>query len=158
MQPSSRKSEILDQIRTTHQQLEEALARVAPAGMTQPGVNGEWSVKDVLAHIAWWEQHLLRRLHSGHEDLYVEGVDGRETTDRANAEVFAANHERPLAEIRAEFDASHRDLLTTVEAMSNEQLADDEVYQAIGGDTFRHYPEHTTMLTAWLEANPSMGA
>jgi hypothetical protein len=23
--------------------------------MTQPGVAGEWSVKDILAHIAWYE-------------------------------------------------------------------------------------------------------
>lgn len=54
--PSSwRKTEILDQIRTTRQQFEEALAQVPAAHLTQPGVNGEWSVKDILAHIAWWE-------------------------------------------------------------------------------------------------------
>ncbi len=153
MNASSRKAEILEQIRTTHHELEDVLARVEPARMTEPGVNGEWSVKDVLAHIAWWEQHLLRRLRTGHDDLDEEGVDGRETTDRANAEIFAANRERPLAEVHAEYDASYREVLATIEGMSEDELASDEAYDAIGWDTFRHYPEHTAMLGKWLDGD-----
>jgi uncharacterized protein (TIGR03083 family) len=155
MQAHVGKAQIIDQIRRSRQQFEEALARIDSARMTEPGVNGDWSVKDVLAHIAWWEQHLLRRLRSGRDDLYVEGVDGRSATDRANAEVFAANRERPLAEVRAEFDASYREVLETIEGMSDDELASDEVYEDIGADTFRHYPEHTAMLTAWIESRPS---
>jgi hypothetical protein len=157
MHASSRTAEILEQIRTSRQQFEDALARVELARMTEPGVNGEWSVKDVLVHIAWWEQHLLRRLRTGQDDLYVEGVDGRETTDRANAEVYAANHERPLADARAEYDASYQETLATIEAMPVDELANDEVYQAIGADTFHHYPEHTAMLNRWLDSDTSAG-
>ncbi len=150
MNTSSRKTEILEQIRTTRQQFEDVLVRVEPARMTEPGVNGEWSVKDVLAHIAWWEQHLLRRLRTGNDDLSVEGEDGRVTTDRANAEVYALNRERPLVEVRAEYDASYREVLAAIESLSDDELVSDEVYDAIAWDTFRHYPEHTAMLGKWL--------
>lgn len=157
MQQSARKASILEQIRSTHAPLEALLASIDDARMTQPGVNGEWSVKDILAHITWWEQHLLRRMRTGQDDLYVEGVDARSATDRANAEVFAANRDRPLADIRAEFDASYRELLATIEAMSDDELAPDDMYEAISWDTFRHYPEHTATLTAWLDLTSSGG-
>jgi hypothetical protein len=153
MQPPTRKAEILEQMRATHQPLEAVLAQLDTGRMLEPGVNGEWSVKDMLAHITWWEQHLLRRLRSGRDDLYPEGVDARSATDRANADVFAANRDRPLAEVRADFDASYREVLAVIEAMADDALASDDIYEAISWDTFRHYPEHTTMLTAWLESS-----
>ena len=158
MHSSSRKTHILEQIRTTRHQFEEALAQVSPERMTQPGVNDEWSVKDMLAHIAWWEQHLLRRLRTGHEDLYVAGEEVRETVARVNAEIFTASRERPLAEVRVEYDASFHEVLATIEAMPDNELASEEMDEIIGVDTFQHYPEHTAMLTAWLEANPNPGA
>lgn len=156
MQPPTHKAEILDQIRATHLPLEALLAQLDSGRMSEPGVNGEWSVKDVLAHITWWEQHLLRRLRTGRDDLDVEGVDedGRAATDRVNANVFAANRDRPLADVRADFGASYREVLAVIEAMADDALASDDLYEAISWDTFRHYPEHTTMLTAWLESSP----
>lgn len=157
MHASSRTAKILEQIRTSRQQFVDVLARVEPARMTEPGVNGEWSVKDVLAHIAWWEQHLLRRLRAGHDDLFVEGVNGREATDRANADVYAANRERSLADVRAEYDTSYRELLATIESMPADELASDEMYNVIGSDTFKHYPEHTAMLNTWLDNDTSTG-
>jgi uncharacterized protein (TIGR03083 family) len=153
MQPPTRKEEILDQIRATHQPLEALLAQLDPSRMSEPGVNGDWSVKDVLAHLTWWEQHLLRRLRTGREDLDVEGVDEQSATDRVNAEVFAANRDRPLADVRADFDASYPEVLDVIGAMADDALASDDVYDAISWDTFRHYPVHTTMLTVWLESS-----
>jgi hypothetical protein len=155
MHASSRRAEILEQIRTSRQQFADALARVEPERMAESGVNGEWSVKDVLVHIAWWEQHLLRRLRTGRDDLYVDGVDGHEVTDRANAEVYAANHERPLAEVRAEYETSYQELLATIEAMPVDELANDEVCEAISWDTFKHYPKHREMINTWLDSDTS---
>lgn len=158
MQSPSRKAEILAQIRATHQPLETLLAQLDPGRMSEPGVNGDWSVKDVLAHLTWWEQHLLRRLRIGHDDLDdlddldIEGVDEQSATDRVNADVFAAHRDRSLAEVRAEFDASYAEVLAVIESMADDALASDEVYDAISWDTFRHYPTHATMLTDWLES------
>lgn len=155
MRPPTRKAEILDQIRAMHQPLEAVLAQVNRDRMCEPGVNGEWSAKDVLAHITWWEQHLLRRLRSGRDELdqrYPQ-EDDLSVTDRVNADVFAAKRDCPLTEVRADFDASYREVLAVVEAMADDALASDEVYEAISWDTFRHYPTHTAMLTAWLKSS-----
>jgi hypothetical protein len=154
MSTPDRKAEILERVRATHREFEEALSGIAPERMTQPGVNGDWAVKDVLAHITWWEQHLLRRLHTGRDDLYTPDVDPREATHEANAVIFAGSRERPLDDVLAEFDASYRELLAELESLPPEVAAQDEVYQAIGADTFGHYPEHTEMLRAWLTTSP----
>jgi uncharacterized damage-inducible protein DinB len=150
MSTPSRKTEILEEIRATHQPLEALLTMPDDARMTQSGAMGEWSVKDTLAHITWWEQHLLRRMRTGRDDVYDGAVDDRATTDRTNAEVFAANRERPLGDVLAAFHASYQELLSALEGMSEDELAPEEIYDAIRADTFGHYPEHTGALQAWL--------
>lgn len=158
MNRSARKAEIVSQIHATHQPLEALLAGISESDMIQSGVNGEWSVKDMLAHITWWEQHLLRRLRTSHDDLDAEGGDASSTTDDVNAGIFSANRDRSLTDVRAAFDASYREVLETISALTDDELAPDETYEAIGWDTFRHYPEHTAMLHAWLDSNAKSDA
>jgi hypothetical protein len=74
----------------------------------------------------------------------------QEATDRANVLIYTANRSRPLAEILEKFHASYQEVLTAVEALSEEDVAQAEIYDAISWDTFRHYPEHTAMLQAWI--------
>jgi hypothetical protein len=158
MQRPSRKTEILEQISATHLLLEAHLSSLGELQMLQPGVNGDWTVKDLLAHITWWEQHLLRRLRTGRDDLYQDGVSVQASTDQANALMFAANRSRPLSEILDEFSASYKEVLAGIEALTEEDIAQAEIYEAIAWDTFRHYPEHTAMLQAWIrESRPDDG-
>ncbi len=146
----SRKIDILEQISATHLLLEVHLSAFSDSQMLEPGVNGEWTAKDLLAHITWWEQHLLRRLRSGQDDLYREGISIQGSTDQANAQTFADNQLRPLAEIRDEFQASYAEVLAAVETLTEETVAQAEIYEAIAWDTFLHYPEHAAMLQNWL--------
>ncbi len=43
--------------------LGESYAGLTEAEMTTPGVAGDWSVKDMLAHVATWEEEALKYLH-----------------------------------------------------------------------------------------------
>jgi uncharacterized protein (TIGR03083 family) len=154
MNPTDRRVQIMDEIAAAYGPLEAQVAALSAAQLTQPGVMGEWTVKDVLAHVAWWERHLLRTLRAGHDELdelMTEGMDSRQATDRTNAEVFAANRDRPLADVLAEFRAAHEETLAALAGWPEDELARDEVYEAIGWDTFRHYPDHTALIQAWRE-------
>lgn len=155
MTTPDRKTEMLQRVRTTRDAFDEALAAVPPERMTEPGVNGDWTVKDLLAHIAWWDRHLLQRLRTGQEPLYAPGDDPREVTVAANAAIFTEHHDRPLDDVRAEFDAAHRELLAALEALPPEVAADEEMYDTVGADTFGHYPDHAETLRAWLAAPKS---
>ena len=83
------KSQLLATMRRERAQWNALLAEVGEAQMTEPGVAGAWSVKDIIAHITWYEREsfgiLQARALVGSE-LWELSVDQR------NAAIFEANH------------------------------------------------------------------
>ena len=55
MPPIETKEQLIAKLRESRGALEKVIAKVAPDAWTQPGVVGEWSAKDVLAHVAHWQ-------------------------------------------------------------------------------------------------------
>jgi len=58
------KVRLLDMIRTARAEWDGLLSQVDETRMTQPGVAGEWSVKDVIAHITWHEREMIGMLRA----------------------------------------------------------------------------------------------
>ncbi len=137
-----RKAAMIARVRAAREAFELALAEVPADKLSHPIGDDGWTAKDVLAHVAWWEQHLVRRLKMGEDD------DPR-TTDEVNAAVYAENQARSMAEVRAMFDASGRALYEALAALPPELIEHDEFYQEIGYDTFTHYPDHAAALLRW---------
>jgi hypothetical protein len=40
----------------------ESYAGLSDDAMLEPGITGDWSVKDIIAHVTWWEQEALIHL------------------------------------------------------------------------------------------------
>lgn len=137
---------VAERIRTEHARLETLLAGFSDEELLQPGRFGAWSVKDMLAHITFWEQRLIAYVNGAKESLVQPDEDESVAIDRINAEALAANRDRPLAEVRAAFDDSYRQALALAESLSAEDLADEVLYGLLAGDTFEHYREHIEML------------
>ena len=56
--PTSRsRDELLQRSRDRHAQLEALLAQLTDDDLTRPGVTDDWSAKDHLAHLTWWESN-----------------------------------------------------------------------------------------------------
>src|SRR5262245_23587754 len=53
---------LLEKIRSERARLEQSIAMLSEAQLTQPGVVGESSVKDIMAHLTVWEQRLIQRV------------------------------------------------------------------------------------------------
>ena len=53
------KSQLLDRTRRARAEWEALLAQVDDAHMVQTGVCGDWSVKDIIAHITWHEREMI---------------------------------------------------------------------------------------------------
>jgi len=133
--------------RQEHRQFEELLDALSEDEMTQPNVVGVWSVKDVLAHVAWWEQNCVSEIVHGVE--IDPGPAGEPwVTDRANALMVAAKRDMPLADVLDEFRASYRSVVQTLEGLTDDRLDDTSidhstsVYEFVADNTGRHYAEH----------------
>lgn len=137
---------VAERMRAEHARLDALLASFSDEEIVQPGQFGEWSAKDMLAHITFWEQRLIAYVNGAKESLVQPDEDEQAAIDRINAEVLATNRDRPLAEVRAAFDASYQEALELAESLSAEDLADEVLYNLLAGDTFEHYREHIAML------------
>ena len=59
-----KKSELLNWLQEEYQQWEAFLDQIGPARMDQPGVNDDWSMKDIVAHLTGWNRWLVVRLQA----------------------------------------------------------------------------------------------
>lgn len=122
----------------------------------RPGPQSEWSVKDVIAHITWWESAMTNWVSRA---LTGEMLARTETPDEINARVFADNRDMPLETVLAAFDASFPPLESLLNRLTDDEINDAEVCDIRGmpllnfivGNTFAHYADHVEDLRAYVE-------
>lgn len=105
---------------------------------------GEWTRKQMLAHVTTWHElttdRLLRFATSGEP----VGLPGDEHEDAINARVARSSEGRTTGEIVLAMTDSHRRLRRAVAALTDDQLAANDGWAAsvIAGNTFDHYEGH----------------
>jgi hypothetical protein len=103
---------------------------------------GQWTRKQMLAHIATWHDLTIDRLSrfagSG------EPADLSEHEDSINARAARAAEGRTTGEILLSMSDSYRKLRREVSNLSDAQLAANEGWAAaiIAGNSYGHYAEH----------------
>mgnify|MGYP001355681897 CR=1 FL=1 len=116
-----------------------------------PGVVGEWSVKDILAHVTTWEieslKHLPEIAEGKPQQRYKDVYGG---LDAFNALTFAQNRERSLDEVRVRLIETHERLLDYLATVPDELLHSRERFRTrLRWDTYSHYPIHAEHIWAW---------
>jgi hypothetical protein len=155
------KATLLDEIRTQFAALEEILAPLDKARMTTEGVIPDWSIKDMLAHIASWHHRLLVWLHAAlrNEEPSISGPNSVEEMDALNAQFYLENKSRSLTEVLTDLRTTHQQILDIIQAMPEEELfkpgrfawAEGEpLWRVIAGDTYEHYQEHQKQIQEWF--------
>jgi DinB superfamily len=120
-------------------QLNELLAGIPNDRVEEAGVNGDWSIKLMLGHIAYWERNaaqVIRLMANGQPLLAID-------FNAINQQVAETDKHRSYDELRREFDAAHEALL----AIIDETGAIDS--RRLSWDTWGHYPEHIKQLEKW---------
>jgi hypothetical protein len=154
--------EIITRIEQSMQRLAQAIAPLSPAHMLEPRLPDGHSVKDVLAHLAWWDQWLLFTLPAAQNTpqapvappLMAQIPAMGEWADDMNAKVHAYNQARELPIIQAEFAATRDRLLERVSQLSIDDLYDPNGIAAVIGQPvaplvlgiYEHYEEHAHEL------------
>lgn len=169
MPKQSNKAELLGDIRRERRLLESLLGTLEPDEMVQPGAVGEWSVKDVLAHLVAWEQIFL--------DWYQAGVQKqapkvspvgmkRSAIDALNLVIYEGNRADPLEKVQAEFQDSYRQIMETLEAAPEEAMFLPGAYawtgklalaDYIAGNTCNHYYWARSKIRKWASARQEIG-
>lgn len=107
----------------------------------EPGVTGEWSVKDLMAHIAYWDDRAAIVIGHGGRGEEVPPIDWQKVNDELASERAGWSLENAEREMRA----AHGRMLATLDAYPD--VGDEYV----AGNTWEHYDEHAAEIRAWLE-------
>jgi hypothetical protein len=119
------KTDLLAAIEKERGALETYLETLTPEQMTEPGLMGEWSAKDILAHLVEWEQMVLSwhaaGLRGETPDLPAPGFKWSQTP-ALNQQIFEKHKDRSLDDVMVQFQASHQEILGVIQGLSNEEL------------------------------------
>jgi uncharacterized protein (TIGR03083 family) len=133
--------------------LKESYAGLSDAQLTAPGVMGEWSVKDILAHVTTWEEEALQNLPllitGGRPPRYAIQYGG---IDAFNALMTDQKRGLALAEVLRRLDATHRQLIAYLQRVPEEAFTRETRFRRrLRLDTYSHYLLHATAIRAWRE-------
>ena len=105
---------------------------------------GEWTRKQMLAHITTWHELTTDRLLKFVEAGEPVGLPGDEHEDAINARIARSSEGRTTGEIVIAMSDSHRRLRRAVASLTDEQLAAHDGWAAavIAGNSFEHYEQH----------------
>ena len=142
--PAHTKAALLAAIQADHDKLIALVDSLSAARQAQPGVIGDWSVKDILAHLAAWHGRLIQRVRGAPEG----GADLK--TSAFNQEVYQANAAHALPAVRADFDQSYAQVIALAQTLSPAKVK--TWWQAFALNTHNHYRWAITPLRRWIKA------
>lgn len=150
---NGRVTKVIAKLDAAWTEFQAAFAGLTAEQLQEPGVTGTWSVRDLIAHVTWWEEEALRHLPvilaGGRPPRYSVTYGG---IDAFNALMFAQKRGRSLAEVRADGEDTHRRLVAFLQGVPPEHLAGDTRFRRrLRLDTYGHYPIHTRQIQAWRE-------
>jgi len=104
--------------------------------------DGQWTRKQMLAHVVTWHDLTVERLGAFVESGEPQGIDGE--TDSINARAARAAEGRTSGEILLTLDESFRRLRRMVSRLTDGQLWAHDGWAAavIAGNSYDHYTEH----------------
>ena len=131
-------------------ELHEALDGLTDEEMSAPGAVGEWSVRDLLAHVATWEEEALKALpvivRGGKLPRYasVGGIDA------FNARQQEAKRHLTLEHLRLEMAATHQRLLALLDRVPESAYRQEGRFlKRLRLDTYGHWRLHTEDVRRW---------
>jgi hypothetical protein len=161
MDGTTSKAQILDDLRDEQAHWEALLRDIGEEHMTQPGVAGEWSIKDVVAHLTGWRRRTVGRFQAAlrrEPSPPPPWPPQLQTDDEINAWIYAANRDRPVSDVLLDSRMVFQQLVETLDAFPEAELLDPGRFGWLEGESltgaafFAHFhEEHEPDMRAWLE-------
>lgn len=155
------KAELLKTIHAQHRLLGDVLAQIELSRHEEPGVCRKWSIKDLLAHLAAWEQTFVRWYAD--RDQMNDGlmpVECRTATavNAYNQEIYEKYRAWSLQDVQAFYQRSFQHMIALIEQIPEEDFFTPHRYPWTGkwtlktfvaANTHLHYSWARTQILRW---------
>jgi hypothetical protein len=168
----STKEACLAEMRASFDELTAVVDAIPRDRLEESGVVGEWSVRDLLAHLAGYERYVAAAIFAdltgtpattgdfyGRDDAPSEADEA--TDDTTNAWVVARARQQPLNAVLEEFRWAHHRLVEAAAACDEPDFDDPARFPSMRGKTLAavlpnqcwgHHREHLPQVVDWLNA------
>ncbi len=153
---------LIQTLRAERKQWQTLLTHVSEERMVQPGVAGEWSVKDIIAHVMWYERETVGVLQ---QRAFVGSPLWNVSLEERNAAMVAESRTYSLKEIQTQAQQVLEQLIQAIQELSEAdlnnasslrdippKLHDWLPWQVIASNSYEHYQQHIPSLQAWIDA------
>ncbi len=152
------KDQLLTRIDDAWRDFEASYAGLSEAQLLIPNVTGAWSVRDIIAHVTWWEEEALAHLplirDGGRPPRYSVKYGG---IDAFNAMMTEKRRALSLHEVLRQHDAVHARLVDYIgEAPDDLIRTETRFRRRLKLDALGHYPIHARAIRAWREEHPEL--
>jgi hypothetical protein len=157
------KAQLLKDIHTERGRLERLLSSLSAEDLARPGVTGNWSVKDLLAHLVAWEQLFI--------DWYQAGLKGsafaitpvgmsKNAIHEINQRIYDQNKSRTLDDVLTKFHASYKYIVSLIEGIPEQDIFAHarfswtgklKLADYIAGNTCNHYAWAKLQIRKWAK-------
>jgi hypothetical protein len=145
------KAQLLKRLDKAWETFKASYAGLSDAELMEPGVTGDWSVRDIIAHVSWWEEEALTHL--------PHILDGRKPPrysvtyggiDAFNAQRTEQKRNLSLSEVLRQQDDTHRRLIAFIQSAPEAQFVRETRFRRrLRLDTYSHYPKHAEAIWKW---------
>lgn len=151
------KAELTSKVLASRAQLEAALAQISDERMALVILHGEWSAKDLIGHLGFWENRvafLFTTLQAGKTPEPFQDMD------MLNNQAIAEMRTLSLENVRRLEKSAYQKVLALLKQASEAELFAETHFawtggrcfgDLIGDNTWGHYEEHLPELQAWLK-------
>jgi len=145
------KAELLRLEDEGYAEVHELLGALTPQQLAEPGLEGDWSAKDLIAHLASWCSEAARHIEQIRLGTYdLTRADERaidRDIDAINRRFHDANRELSLGDVKAELAASRFRMLEELDLIPEVTKTCAGWFHASGPG---HYDEHLPRLREWV--------
>ncbi len=125
-----KRDEAIVKLRAARRELFDALSGMTDEDLTRPNAVDKWSIKDLLGHVAAWDEETLRVVQAfimQTNPVYSYSISDRNEFASWNAEQAALRKDYSLEQIRRELENARRDLIQVIEGVTDQVLMRSKV-------------------------------
>lgn len=164
MDSSSVKSEVLRRIDEEAGAWDALVAEVGSSRMDRPGAMGDWTFRDLVAHLTGWRRYSISRLEAallGKGDAAAPWPNGLAGDDEINDWIRESSRSLTTEQVLRDHAQTYRHLRCVIEEMPDEVLANPGRFPWLEGEAladsivsgryFAHlHEEHEPDVRSWL--------
>jgi hypothetical protein len=152
---------LFDQIQQERVQWESLLNEIGLERMEIPGVTGDWTMKDTIAHLITWWRREVSLLAAAQRDERPPDHPPQSQVPIINEWVHRTNRDRPLAHVLRDSQDIWQQFGEKIQQIPEETLLDPQRFEWMKGKALgpgilenfagHFHDEHEPLIMAWLQ-------